>query len=416
MGKEVIIVGGGIVGLSCAYYLNKAGHQVRLFDAGNFSSGASHMNAGYLTPSHIVPLAAPGMIQKGLRYMFHKDSPFYIQPRLRWDLLKWGWKFAQSCTEKHVEQSLQVIRDINLFSKDLYLDFKKEKNFDFQLETKGLLMAYNSAKAEQEEAQTVDHAHALGLEVTQLDSKQLAALQPKAGIRAAGAFHYLCDAHSTPGQFMQQLYQQLTNEGVECFENSPVTALDFSKGKISGVQTTRRKFTADEVVLCSGVWSARMAHSIGIPISLQAGKGYAIATQQHTGISIPTLLIEPKVAITPMEGFTRFAGTMELSGINKKIEPSRVAAIAKGVQGFYPQLSFSQNELDQAQYGLRPLSPDGLPYIGKHPKCKNLTLATGHAMMGWSLGPATGKLVSEIISEKKPSLDLAPFAPTRKTG
>jgi D-amino-acid dehydrogenase len=416
MGKEVIVIGGGIVGLSCAYYLAKEGHSVQVFDAGDFRSGASHMNAGYLTPSHIVPLAAPGMVQKGLRYMFHKDSPFYIQPQLRFDLLRWGIKFARSCTKSHVEQSLQFIRDINLFSKDLYLEIKNQKYFDFQLETKGLLMAYSTTKAEKEEAQTVAHARALGLEVQQLDAKQLNALQPEAGLQAAGAFYYLCDAHSTPGQLMQQLYGYLKTEGVRFHPHTPVTSLIFDSGKIKTIATDKGVFKADEFVLCNGVWSAQLAKKIGIPISLEAGKGYAIATEAQTGISIPTLLMEPKVAITPMHGFTRFAGTMELSGINKKIISSRVAAIANGVKGFYPQINFTSKELEAAQCGLRPLSPDGLPYIGKHPKCSNLNFATGHAMMGWSLGPATGKLVAEIISDKTPSLDLSAVSLTRKTG
>ncbi|MBL4905085.1 MAG: FAD-dependent oxidoreductase, partial [Flavobacteriaceae bacterium] len=153
---------------------------------------------------------------------------------------------------------------------------------------------------------------------------------------------------------------------------------------------------------------------LGIQIPIQAGKGYRINVVRETNITIPAVLIEAKVAVTPMKGFTRFAGTMEIGGINHAINPVRVNAIAKSASAFYNGLEINSAEKEEAKCGLRPCSPDGLPYIGTSSKCSNLTIATGHAMMGWSLGPATGKLVSELISDKKPSLDLSPFHPDRK--
>ena len=416
MQKSVVVIGGGIVGLSCAYYLQKAGHQVTLIDKGQFNEGTSHINAGYLTPSHIIPLAAPGMVQKGLRWMTRPDSPFYIQPRFDLNLFRWGWKFMWACSHKHVDKSLEVIRDINLLSKDLYIEMKYSKDIDFQLESKGLLMAYQSSKIEKEEAKVAQKARALGLEVRQLDRTQLQQYQPEVQMHAAGAFYYTCDAHTTPGLFMQQLLAFVKQAGVDCRAQTTVTGFIYQNQTIKGVQTTQGAFTADEYVMAAGVWSEDVLRPLGIRIALQAGKGYAISTTQPTGISLPAILLEPKIAVTPMQGFTRFAGTMELSGINHQIHPHRVAAIARGVADFYPQLNLPQADIANAKCGLRPLSPDGLPYIGKHPNCDNLTLATGHAMMGWSLGPATGKLVAELISGQKTSMALDPFSPLRKTG
>jgi D-amino-acid dehydrogenase len=155
---------------------------------------------------------------------------------------------------------------------------------------------------------------------------------------------------------------------------------------------------------------------LGIQLSVQAGKGYRINTRQPTEITLPALLLEAKVAVTPMQGFTRFGGTMELSGINHKINTKRVAAIAQAATDYYPQINVAQKELKDVKCGLRPLSPDGLPFIGRHSSCKNLVLATGHSMMGWSLGPATGKLVSELISNQQTSMAIDPFSPERKYG
>ena len=152
---------------------------------------------------------------------------------------------------------------------------------------------------------------------------------------------------------------------------------------------------------------------MGIRLSVQAGKGYRINLHQPTGINLPAILLEAKVAVTPMKGFTRFGGTMELSGINQKINTRRVAAIAKAANDYYPEVYIPQSCIDEVQSGLRPLSPDGLPFIGRHSAVGNLVLATGHSMMGWSLGPGTGKLVTELITGQASSLDLTPFAPER---
>lgn len=203
--KKVIVIGGGIVGLSTAYYLKEEGHDVVVLDKGNLIGGASNVNAGYLTPSHIVPMAAPGMISKGIKWMFNASSPFYVKPRLNKDLIEWGLKFMKSCTPEHVQQSLKTILDINLLSKQLYLEMQQSGGFDFHLETKGLLMAYQSSHAEKEEAEVVNWARNLGLTIKQLDNKQVMALQPGAPMDIAGAYWYESDAHSTPEIFMENL-------------------------------------------------------------------------------------------------------------------------------------------------------------------------------------------------------------------
>ena len=416
MKKSVIVVGGGIVGLSTAFYLRAEGHEVTLLDKGTITEGASFVNAGYLTPSHIVPLAAPGMISKGLKWMLNSSSPFYIKPRLDADLISWGWKFMRSCSKKHVQRSLAAIKEINELSKGLYHEMHESVDFDFHLEDRGVLMAFKTSKAEKSEYSVMQAAQDLGLDVSLLGVEEVNRLQPGIQMNIAGAYHYRCDAHSTPEVFMNQLKKNTLKSGVEIHTETTVKNFQVRGDRISTVVTDRGNFEADEVVFAAGAWTEELLKPLQIILSVQAGKGYRINVEARTGISLPCILMESKVGVTPMKGFTRFAGTMEIAGINHNIRENRVNAIAHAATQYYSGLEIDLNDRKQAKCGLRPLSPDGLPFIGRHSSCSNLVLATGHSMMGWSLGPATGKLVTEIISNKKLSMPIGKFSPERKYG
>ena len=412
--KKVTIIGGGIIGLCSAYYLVKEGHEVSIVDQSSIGFGASYINAGYLTPSHIIPLAAPGIVKQGIKWMFNSSSPLYVKPRLNASFLDWAWAFNKSCSSENVKQSIKAIKDINLLSVDLFSELKATENFGFQLENKGLLMLCQTEAMLKEEIHMATIASNEGLEVNEVSLDELKKIEPGTTINSIGAIHYKCDWHTTPHEFMSEMSSWLENKGVRFYKNEKVIDIKASEGKIKSVCTQNNEFSADEFVLAAGSWSNLLSKKLGINVRLEAGKGYRINKEEDTGISIPAILAEAKIAITPMNGFTRFAGTMEIAGINHKINPIRVEAIAKAVERYYPEVVISEAEKKQAACGLRPVSPDGKPFIGKSSKCTNLTIATGHAMMGWSMGPATGKLVSEIISDKKTSLHLDPFHPDRK--
>ena len=413
MSKSVVVIGGGIIGLCSAYYLQKAGCQVMVIDKTNMSEGASYVNAGYITPSHFISLAAPGMINKGIKWMLNSASPLYIKPRLDLDFLKWSLAFKKSATKAKVEASISVIKDINLYSRDLYEDLKQCGDFNFHLERKGLLMCYKSDKVGEEEWGVGQRGIKEGLGVKNLSPKEVNELEPHANLDIKGAVYYDCDAHMTPHHFMKDMTSYLKTAGVLFFANETVKDVTVFNNKITEIVTDKQRLIADEVVLAAGTWSPLITKKLGIKAPIQAGKGYRINVERETGISIPAILCEAKVAVTPMDGFTRFAGTMEFAGINHNINTKRVKAIAEAVKRYYKDLEITEAEKADAQCGLRPCSPDGLPYLGKSAKCNNLTIATGHAMMGWSLGPATGKLVSQIILDKKTALNLDSFNPDR---
>ena len=414
MSKKVIVIGGGIIGLCSAYYLQKEGHEVTVVDQSNLDSGASYVNAGYLSPSHIIPLSAPGVMKKGLKWMFNSSSPLYIKPRLELDFLKWTWAFNKSCNASHVKKSTSVIKDISVLSQELFDNIKKSEKFTFHYDKKGLLMLCQTEKMLESELKIVKLAKEEGLEAKIINTNELKQLEPNVEINAIGAAYFKCDHHTTPNEFMLEMKVYLKELGVQFFKNEKVEDLEIKDGEIQTIITKKQKLKADEFVLAAGSWSPFLSKKLGLKLLLQAGKGYRINTEKPTGITIPAIMAESKAAVTPMHGFTRFAGTMEIAGINQNINKVRVDAIANAATRYYPKIKLSEQEKKKAACGLRPVSPDGLPYIGKSKKCNNLTIASGHAMMGWSMATATGKLVSEIISEQKPTLNLNPFHPDRK--
>jgi D-amino-acid dehydrogenase len=412
--KSVIVIGGGVIGLCSAYYLQKEGCQVIIVDQSNMDTGASYVNAGYLSPSHIIPLAAPGVMKKGLKWMFNSSSPLYIKPRFDIEFLKWVWAFNRSCNPKHVEKSIPLIKDMAVLSQDLYDDIKQHENFTFHYEKKGLFMLCQSNKELDAEVKVAQLAKNEGLKAEILTSEEVKKMEPNINMNIVGATYYECDYHTTPHEFMEEMKTYLKTVGVQFYKNEKVEDIHIKNKKISSIFTNKQELKADEFILTAGSWTSMLSKKIGLNLLLQAGKGYGINSYKDTNITIPAILAEAKVAVTPMNGFTRFAGTMEIAGINQSINKTRVEAIANAVSKYYPEIVISKKEKEEVTSGLRPVSPDGLPYIGKSEKCKNLTIATGHAMMGWSMATATGKLVSEIISGQKTSVNSVNFSPDRK--
>ena len=408
--KEVIIIGGGIIGLTSAYYLFKEGFDVTVIDKSDFSGGASFVNAGYISPSHIIPLAAPGRVTQGIKYMFDSSSPFYMKPRFNRDFIKWAWLFQKSCSKQNVEKSAQSILDLTLLSQNLFKEIYVSGDVDFHLEHKGLLMAFQTESSKYHEQEVVDRASKMGLQIEYLDKQALALLEPN--LIAEGAFHYHNDSHTTPKLFMDGMVDFLRKNGVKLKTNEEVLEIVPKKDKVE-IRTSLNNYLADEVVVATGAWSETLAKKFGTYLPIQAGKGYCINTEKPTGIKHPTIIMEANTAVTPMNGFTRFAGTMEIAGLAENIRKERVEAIANAAKRFYKNLEFSSEEKEKATFGFRPVSPDGVPFIGKLKNHGHVTIATGHAMMGWSLGPGTGKLVSELIANKEPSLPLTRYNPER---
>ncbi|MDQ6481277.1 FAD-dependent oxidoreductase [Dyadobacter sp. LHD-138] len=411
---KVVIIGGGIMGLASAYYLLKSGWKVTVLDKGDMTNNCSYGNAGMIVPSHFIPLAAPGMISKGIKWMFNSHSPFYVKPSLDFSLISWGLKFMKSATASHVEYVAPYLRDYHLFSRQLYKDLANEPGFDFGLETKGILMLYKTEKAGEEEIHVGRDAQKLGLDVDILDKEQVQALEPHANLDVIGAVHYRCDAHLYPNALIPQLISYVEKNGGEIKTNSGVTGFNIQNGEVKAVKTSTGDVQGDLVVMTGGTWLPELAKLAGLTIPVMPGKGYSFMERNDVHKIIhPSLLIEARVAVTPMNGQVRFGGTMEIAPVNDKVNMNRVEGIVNSIPEYYSDLKTALPKVKDIWYGFRPCSPDGLPYLGYSQKLKNLIVAGGHGMMGVSLGPGTGKIVAELADRSNTSVDISIYDPQR---
>ncbi|MFZ6010661.1 MAG: NAD(P)/FAD-dependent oxidoreductase, partial [Bacteroidota bacterium] len=396
--KQVAIIGGGIIGLCSAYYLHREGHAVTIFDQGDLSDNCSSGNAGMIVPSHIIPLAAPGMISKGIRWMFNSSSPFYVKPRLNGSLLKWGYQFYRHSSHEHVNRAIPALKEISLFSKTMYQQLVRESPFDFGYQERGLLMLYQTAETEKEEAETADLARKNGIEAHILSGKDLQDLEPSVKINARGGVYFPGDAHLVPHELVKKMIAYLKQQGVTILSHTEVEDFEIKDNRIVSIMTDDRQQNFDEFVLATGAWSSILSSRLKITLPLQGGKGYSFMLNDvKENIRIPSILLEGRVAATPMHNALRFGGTMEINGIDHSINMRRVKGIADTIPKYYPEMKVDLPPLKSVWSGLRPCSPDGLPYIGRASKFENLVIATGHAMMGLSLAPGTGKIVAELI-------------------
>lgn len=416
MSKHVLILGGGVIGLCSAYYAARAGHRVTVVDRNPAQrDGCSFGNAGMVTPSHFIPLAAPGMVGTAFKWMWNPESPLYIKPRLNADLISWGWKFMRAANAAHVARSAPLLRDLSFASRAAFEELGALPGNDFGLVKKGLVILCKTQHAFDEEAKAAALANQLGVPAEVLDAKQTAALDPAVRMDIAGSVYFPKDCHLPPHRFMAGLQQQLEKKaGVTFLWETDVTGLTQDGSRITSFQSSRGELIADEFVLAGGSWTPLLARSLGLKLPMQAGKGYSLTLPKPRQLPhICAIFTEARVAVTPMDGALRFGGTMEIAGLNEDINPVRVRGIIKSVPKYYPDFAAHDFDGIQPWRGLRPCSPDGMPYVGRTARASNLILATGHAMMGLSLGPITGKLVAQIVSGEKPQFDLTLLNPDR---
>jgi len=414
MSKQVTIIGGGVIGLCCAYYLQKEGYEVTVIEKGNITDGTSFGNAGYVSPSHFVPLATPGIVAQGLRWMLSSTSPFYIKPRLNVDLIRWCLTFWKQANAQTVQKNVPPLNDILHLSRELTTDIKNELGNRFRMQEIGCLMLYKTAAVEKHEIEMAHEAAALKIETKVLNAQEVQALEPDVQVDVKGGILYPIDCHMHPGDFMGTLKAHLRKAGVKLQLNTTVTGFEKNGNTVTAVITDKGKFECSQLVLANGSWLPVVSEKLGINILLQAGKGYSMTYENiKRNLRYPAILVDKRVAMTPMGADLRMGGTMEISGLNSPLLVKRAQAIYNGAKAYYPDLPVDVMPVEKIWYGLRPLTPDGLPYIGGHSKFSNLFIAGGHAMLGLSLAAGTGKLVEELISKKKASVDVKAFAPER---
>ncbi len=412
--KQTVIIGGGVVGLFTAYFLRKEGIEVSIIDKSDMEQNCSTGNAGMITPSHIIPLAAPGMISKGISWMFSAKSPFYIHPRLDYQLLKWCLLFFKSTSETQVQRGIPLLNRITLLSKSLFVDLEKEHpDAPIFLSKKGLVMIYQTEAVEKEEKELAKLAREYGLEADILDTKEVQALEPNIEVKSRGGVYFPGDTHLDPKALYDFLKSHLKENGAKFFSNTQV--LDFEKEhrKLRAVVTEQGKIEGDKFILAAGAWTSELGKKLGFTLPLMGGKGYSFVLPNQPQIQLPTILTERKVAVSPYQGQVRFGGTLEVAGTDQRVNMKRVEGIYESINQYYPEFKATFPKESEIWKGLRPCSPDGLPYIGHAPGYENVLVGSGHAMLGVTMGPATGKLLTALHQNQELDMEVEGFAVDR---
>jgi len=403
--SDVVIVGGGAIGVAVALELARRGAQVTLLERSpELGAGCSSGNAGLICPSHSRPLANPQALRDGLRWMWRRDSPFSLRPRLA--AVPWLVRFALAARAERAEAGARAVRALSLRSLDLHARLAEAVDTSFQ--RRGMLDVYARPESL---AAAVEEAERSGLPFQALDREAALTLEPALAPATAGAVYFPHEAHCDPLQFVQAVGREAARQGADIRTGVEARRLRLRAGRVL-VETTAGVLQPETVVLAAGAWSGRLAAQVGLFLPLEGGKGYHLDLEQAADDPrIPCWLEESWAIATPLPGRLRLSGTLELAGLDLSIDPVRAQAIrrnaASGLRGVDGRRTID------IWAGLRPCTPDGLPAIGRPERVPGLVIATGHAMKGLSLAPVTGVVVAELIIGSRPSSDLAPFRPDR---
>ncbi len=407
--SDVLIIGGGPVGLSCAYYLLKSGRSVTLLDAKEIGKGSGSGNAGHIVPSHIIPLAAPGVVTSALKWMLDPaHSPFGMKVSLDLNYLSWLLKFVLACNDANVQRSIKPLNDLGQLSAKNFAQIVAEEKFDCSYQEKGLLFLYKTEKAFHDGRHEGEFMQKHGIPVSVYDKAKIHEVEPTALDDIIGGVHFTADAHLNPAVFLKLLSHRARAMGAEMLDNTPVTGFETANGKISKVKTSADDFEAEQIILAAGALTPAVARDLKLNIPIQPARGYSMTmSATKTMPSHALILGERRIAVSPMDGVLRFTGRLEVGNYSMEPNPVWLQRIENSARE-YLRLD-EKLDVKETWAGLRPTTPDGMPIIGRSTTHSNLILATGHAMLGLSLGPGTGQVVAELLNGQQPAISLSPM-------
>ncbi|MBI3167359.1 MAG: FAD-dependent oxidoreductase [Chloroflexi bacterium] len=411
--RDVLIIGGGPVGLSCAYYLLKSGRQVTLLDAKEIGKGSGAGNAGHIVPSHVIPLAAPGVVTSALKWMLDPvHSPFGMKISLDPNYIAWLLKFVIACSEANVQRSIKPLNELGQLSAKNFAQIIAEEKFDCAYQEMGLLHLFKTEKAFHEGQHEAEFMQKQGIPVSVYDKTRIHEIEPAAVNDVLGGVHFTGDAHLNPAVFLKLLSDRVRVMGAEMLEGTAVTGFESAEGKVRVVRTSQGEFEVEHVILAAGALTPSVARDLKLNIPIQPARGYSMTmSATKTMPSHALILGERRVAVSPMGGLLRFTGRLEVGNYSMEPNPVWIQRIENSSRE-YLRLD-EKLDVKETWAGLRPTTPDGVPIIGRSPKHSNVILATGHAMLGLSLGPGTGQVVAELLCGKESRVNVNPFAVER---
>jgi len=413
MSDPIVIVGGGVIGTACAYYLSRAGAKVVLIDQGQIGQACSRGNCGFVCPSHVLPLAVPGAIGATLKTLFQRNSALAV--RMRFDPSLWGWmlRFARKCNRHDMLESGHAISAMLNQSRSLYDDLFRDESIEAEWEQRGLLFVFQTDHAMNHYAETDQLLREVFNQgAVRYDRDQLQTLEPALVPGLAGAWHYPGDAHLRADLLMRGWRDTIVKQGADVRENCTFTGLIRDGKIVRGVETSQGRIAADRVIMATGAWTPLFAQQLGCKVPIQPGKGYSM-TMPRPSIcpKIPLIFEEHHVAITPMQSGYRIGSTMEFAGYDATMNPRRLDILRNGAA---PYLHEPMAEpIIEKWWGWRPMIYDGKPIIGPSPAVNNLLIAAGHGMLGLSMATGTGQLIAEMATGATPTIDPMPYAVTR---
>ncbi|HSF17037.1 MAG TPA: FAD-dependent oxidoreductase [Vicinamibacteria bacterium] len=410
MTGRAVVVGAGAIGVASAYFLVRSGFDVTLVDRGEVGHGCSYGNACLIVPSHSDPIPGPGVIGQALRWMVRHDSPFYIRSRFDPSLVAWGWKFRRYCNREAVQRGYAALAGLSRGSLALYDELTSAKEADFFFEKRGLLEVYLTPNSVKRGRSELDLLTQNGFPARLVTANEARELEPALSPAICGGLFIESEAHGHCYGYVRALAGSVQESGGRVVTGRPIERIVVSNRRVQGISLgdPPEEIAADVVVLAAGCWSRSIAQSIGIDIPLQPAKGYSATIDAFEGgPRIPLLVKEHRVIVTPLDGRLRFGGTLELAGYDLGIDQARYRAVVRAGLKVLRDKPPMKNEASWC--GLRPVTPDGLPIIDRLREPQGLILATGHAMLGFTQSPMTGKLVAELARGDRPSLSLEPF-------
>ncbi len=409
---DTLVIGAGVVGVCSAFYCAGRGNRVLVLERDEVASGASGGNAGLVDPSHSIPLAAPGALGRGFRWLLDPESPFRVKPRLDPGLPGWLWRFARSCRRRTVRRAIPVLRDLGRTSASLHRDLASLTGADWGYRRSGFTHIFATRRDFEHGRREASLLAEFGIASRTYGSPAYREIVPGAAEALAGAVHYPEDAQIDPGKFVRRLARLAAEKGVSFRPGTTVTGFRVKAGRIEAVRTSSDEFSPGQVVLAAGAWSGRLARQLGLNLAIQPARGFSITLRgPRMTVPMPLLLRESRIAVTPLNGSLRLAGTLELVGFEPGISVRRLDAIRNAVPAYLGNLGPADSEETWA--GFRPLTPDGMPVIGRPDGIRNLVVAAGHGMLGMTLGPVTGQIVARLANDYKPDFDLSLLSPNR---
>jgi D-amino-acid dehydrogenase len=408
---DVLIIGGGAIGLATALALLEAGRSVRILDAGAVGGGASHGNCGTITPSHAPPLAAPGVVAQALRWMFTPDAPLYLKPRLDPALWHWLLRFAARCNPRDWRQSTQARAALLNDARARLADWVSRYGLQCEFEEEGLDYVFRDPRKFQ---QYVDESRLLagfGIATEIFGGSDYEREEPAMLPGVAGAIRFPGDARLRPDRYVAELARVVRERGGLIEEQCRVDRLEPTPDGVS-LATSRGERKGGDAVIALGAWTPAFARRLGIRAPIQPGKGYSITYSRPARVPRhPMVLKDRSVCVTVWGSGFRLGSTMEFSGHDDTLNATRLAALERGAREFLREPVGA--EVHERWCGWRPMTWDDLPLLGRAPGQRKVWIAAGHGMLGISMSTATGQLMADLMTGRPPAFDPSPYRPER---